>query len=92
MRGWGRRAPHGGARCWFWACAPPWPGPLRQSPNALLLVSVLAGAELATVERILINCGDDAEMCWEEDGLCSLLTARGFAMPMEPTRDEQEFQ
>ena len=46
---------------------------------------LLAGAELATVERILINCGDDAEMCWEEDGLCSLLTARGFAIGRHET-------
>ena len=39
---------------------------------------LLARAELATVERILVGCGDDAELCWEEDALCSLLTARGY--------------
>jgi len=35
---------------------------------------------LATVERILVDCGDDPELCWEEDALCSLLAARGYAI------------
>jgi FkbM family methyltransferase len=40
---------------------------------------MLARAELATVERILINCGDEPEQCWEANSLCSLLAARGYA-------------
>ncbi len=40
---------------------------------------LLAGAELATVERILVSCGDETALCWEEDELCSLLKARGYA-------------
>ena len=40
---------------------------------------LLARAELATVERILVNCGDDPALCWEEGALCSLLKARGYA-------------
>ncbi len=40
---------------------------------------LVARAELATVERILVNCGDDPALCWEEDALCSLLKARGYA-------------
>jgi FkbM family methyltransferase len=40
---------------------------------------LLARAELAVVDRILINCGDDPVLCWEDDALCSLLTARGYS-------------
>ncbi len=40
---------------------------------------LLARAELAMVDRILINCGDDPALCWEDDALCSLLTARGYS-------------
>ncbi|MHA1529409.1 MAG: hypothetical protein ACTSVG_10325 [Alphaproteobacteria bacterium] len=40
---------------------------------------LLAEAELAAVERILVNCGGDAALCWEEDALCSLLAARGYS-------------
>ncbi|MFQ5567387.1 MAG: hypothetical protein ACE5EU_13620 [Paracoccaceae bacterium] len=39
---------------------------------------LLARAELATVERILVDCGDEPELCWQDDALCSLLTARGY--------------
>ncbi len=41
---------------------------------------LLARAELATVERVLVYCGDEPELCWEEDALCSLLAARGYAI------------
>ncbi len=41
---------------------------------------LLARAELATVERILVDCGDEPELCWEEDALCSLLEARGYSI------------
>jgi len=41
---------------------------------------LLARAELATVERILVDCGDEPELCWEADALCSLLAARGYAI------------
>ena len=40
---------------------------------------LLARAQLATVERILVDCGDDPELCWKDDALCSLLTARGYS-------------
>ncbi len=40
---------------------------------------LLARAELATVERILVDCGDEAASCWEEDALCAMLAARGYA-------------
>jgi len=40
---------------------------------------LLAQADLAMVERILVNCGDDAAPCWDEDSLCSMLAARGYA-------------
>jgi FkbM family methyltransferase len=40
---------------------------------------LLAEAELAAVERILVNCGGDGALCWEEDALCSLLVARGYS-------------
>jgi len=46
---------------------------------------LLARAELATVERILIDSGDEPGMCWEEDALCSLLTARGYAIGPQET-------
>jgi len=39
---------------------------------------LLAQADLATVERILVDCGDDVAECWEADALCSLLAARGY--------------
>jgi inner membrane protein len=40
---------------------------------------LLARAELDTVERILVNCCDDADQAWDEDGVCTLLAARGYA-------------
>jgi FkbM family methyltransferase len=40
---------------------------------------LLARAELATVERILVDCGDEPTLCWDDDALCSLLTARGYS-------------
>jgi FkbM family methyltransferase len=40
---------------------------------------LLAQAELATVERILVGCSDDPALCWEEEVLCTALTARGYA-------------
>ena len=40
---------------------------------------LLARAELATVERILVDCGDEPTLCWDDDELCSLLTARGYS-------------
>ena len=46
---------------------------------------LLARAELAAVERILVGCGDDAELCWEEDALCSLLVARGYSIGRHET-------
>jgi len=46
---------------------------------------LLAEADLAAVERILVNCGDDTVPCWEEGSLCSLLAARGYtAGPCDP--------
>ena len=41
---------------------------------------LLARAELATVERILVSCGDDPAPYWDEDAMCSLLTARGYSI------------
>ncbi len=40
---------------------------------------LVARGALATVERILVNCGDDSALCWEDEALCSLLTARGYS-------------
>jgi inner membrane protein len=40
---------------------------------------LLAQAELATVDRILIDCGEEYDEAWEEDGVCTLLSARGYA-------------
>jgi FkbM family methyltransferase len=40
---------------------------------------LLGRAELATVERIVVNCGDKSKLCWEEGALCSMLTARGYS-------------
>ena len=40
---------------------------------------LLARAELDTVERILVSCGEDTDEAWEEDGVCTLLTARGYS-------------
>jgi inner membrane protein len=39
---------------------------------------VLAGAELISVDRILVNCADDPALCWEDDGICALLVTRGY--------------
>jgi inner membrane protein len=39
---------------------------------------LLARAELDTVDRILVNCGEDTDEAWGEDGVCTLLTARGY--------------
>jgi FkbM family methyltransferase len=39
---------------------------------------LLARAELDSVERILVNCCDDADQAWDEDGVCTLLAARGY--------------
>ncbi|HUS52795.1 MAG TPA: cell envelope integrity protein CreD [Thermohalobaculum sp.] len=39
---------------------------------------LLAVAGLDSVERILVNCSDDSTQCWEEDGICALLIARGY--------------
>jgi inner membrane protein len=39
---------------------------------------VLAGAELISVDRILVNCADDPAQCWEDDGICALLVTRGY--------------
>ena len=46
---------------------------------------LLARAELATVERILVDCGDEPELCWEEDALCTGLTARGYSIGQHET-------
>ncbi len=40
---------------------------------------LLARAELAAVERILVDCGDESDQCWEDDGICTLLVARGYS-------------
>ena len=40
---------------------------------------MLVRAELAAVERILVDCGDDSDQCWEDDGICTLLVARGYS-------------
>ncbi len=40
---------------------------------------LLAQAELTTVERILVDCGEESTLCWDDDELCSLLTARGYS-------------
>ena len=40
---------------------------------------LLAQAELGQVERILVDCGEEPDQCWEDDALCKLLTMRGYA-------------
>ncbi len=37
----------------------------------------LAQAELGQVDCILLGCGDESDQCWEDDGICTLLVARG---------------
>ena len=39
---------------------------------------LLARAELGRVERILVGCGDEPALCWDEDALCTGLVARGY--------------
>lgn len=39
---------------------------------------VLANARLDGVARVLTDLGGDAEGCWESNGLCASLAARGF--------------
>ena len=51
---------------------------------------VLAGAELISVDRILVNCSDDPSQCWEDDGICALLVTRGY-LP-EPTANAVLFR
>ncbi len=40
---------------------------------------LLAQAELGQVDCILLGCGDEADQCWEDDGICTLLVARGYS-------------
>ncbi len=40
---------------------------------------LLARAELGSVEQILVSSGDDSSEHWEENEVCSLLAAQGFA-------------
>ncbi len=40
---------------------------------------MLARAELAAVERILVDCGDDSDQCWENDGIGTQLVMRGYS-------------
>jgi FkbM family methyltransferase len=40
---------------------------------------LLALAELGQVDCILLGCGDESEQCWEDDGICTLLVARGYS-------------
>jgi inner membrane protein len=51
---------------------------------------ILAGAELISVDRILVNCSDDPSRCWEDDGICALLVTRGY-LP-EPTANAVLFR
>jgi hypothetical protein len=39
----------------------------------------LTQAELGQVDRILFGCGDESDQCWEDDGICTLLVARGYS-------------
>ncbi len=40
---------------------------------------LLAQAELGQVDRILLGCGDESDQCWENDGIGTLLVARGYS-------------
>jgi FkbM family methyltransferase len=40
---------------------------------------LLARAKLGSVEQILVSSGDDSSEHWEENEVCSLLAAQGFA-------------
>ena len=40
---------------------------------------LLAQAELGQVERILVDCGEEPDQCWEDDGIGTLLVARGYS-------------
>jgi len=40
---------------------------------------LLAQAELGQVDCILLGCGDESDQCWENDGICTLLVARGYS-------------
>jgi len=40
---------------------------------------LLARADLGSVEQILVSSGDDSSEHWEENEVCSLLAAQGFA-------------
>ncbi len=40
---------------------------------------LLAQAELGRVERIVVGCGGEPALCWDEDALCTGLVARGYA-------------
>jgi inner membrane protein len=46
---------------------------------------LLARADLDLVERILVSCGEDTDETWEEDGVCTLLTARGYTAETSET-------
>jgi FkbM family methyltransferase len=39
---------------------------------------LLAQAELGQVDRILLNYGNDVAQCWDRDGVCTQLVARGY--------------
>ncbi|MFQ5566070.1 MAG: hypothetical protein ACE5EU_06890 [Paracoccaceae bacterium] len=39
---------------------------------------LLTEAELAQVDRILLTCGSDVARCWDGDGACMQLVARGY--------------
>ena len=39
---------------------------------------LVAQADLDLVERVLINCSEEASGCWDEGGACALLIQRGF--------------
>ncbi len=39
---------------------------------------LLAQAELGQVDRILLDYGDDVAQCWEGNGVCTQLVARGY--------------
>jgi hypothetical protein len=40
---------------------------------------LLAQAELAQVDCIVLGCGDESDQCWEDDGIGTLLVARGYS-------------
>ncbi|MDH3666730.1 MAG: inner membrane CreD family protein [Paracoccaceae bacterium] len=39
---------------------------------------LVAEAELDQVERVLVNCAEEASGCWDEGGACALLIQSGF--------------